>query len=120
MTIFLCRIRDRMSEFFAPELSQVVVIDADSFEDAASRVFPGMEVHDPLPTGHDDSRIVCARFLPANEIGITHRYTTSGYGCQRFASMSMMPEGWTPHPPKVDVPAIKERTLRQWTLEAWC
>lgn len=119
MRTFLCEISDLESGFYS-KLKQVVQVEAETFEDAASKIFPGMEVHDPLPTGHDDSRLVSARFLPANEIGFTHRYTTSGYGCQRHAVMTRMPEGWAPHPPKVESPAIKERTLRQWTLEAWC
>lgn len=118
MRTFLCRISDLESGFYS-KLKQVIPVEAESFEDAASKIFPNMEVHDPL-LGTENTRIVCARFLPANEIGVTHRYTTSGYGCQRHAVMTRMPEGWTPYPPKVESPTIKERTLRQWTLEAWC
>lgn len=120
MTTFLCKIGDLASEFLTTGLRQVVMVDADSFEDAASRIFPNMEIMDPHPTGNGDSRLVCARFLPANEIGVTHRYDTSGYFCQRHATITRMPDGWVPHPPKVERPTVAERTLKQWTLEAWC
>lgn len=120
MTTFLCKIGDLASEFLTTGLRQIAMMDADSFEDAASKLFPNMEVHDLHPTGNGDSRLVCARFLPANEIGVTHRYETSGYFCQRFATITQMPEGWTPHPSEVETPTVTERTLKQWTLEAWC
>ena len=120
MTAFLCKIGDLASEFLTTGLRQVVMMDADSFEDATSKLFPNMEIMDSHPTGNGDSRLVCARFLPANEIGITHRYDTFGYFCQRFATITRMPEGWTPHPPEVETPTVAKEPPRQWTLEAWC
>lgn len=117
MTTYLCRIENPVSE---PDLRQIIQVEADSFEEAASRLFPNMEIMDPHPTGHDDRRLVSARFLPANEVGVTHRYTTSGYFCQRFASLRRMPEGWAPHPPEAERPTVAKEPPKQWTLEAWC
>lgn len=112
MRTYLCRIGDLMSEFFVPGLKQVYIVDAESFEDAGSKIFPRMQVHEPMPTGHEDTRLINARFLPANEMGVTHRYNVGGYFCQRYATITRMPEGW-------NMRTERPRIRRQATLEVF-
>lgn len=109
---YLCRMGDMMSEFGIAGLKQVYVVDAESFEDAGSKIFPRMEVHEPLFTGHGDTRLINARFLPANEVAITERYQTSGYFCQRSAWVTEMPEGW-------NMKTKRPKVRRQVSLEAF-
>ena len=112
MRTYLCRMGDLMSEFGISDLKQVYVVNAESFEDAGSKIFPRMEVHEPLSTGHDDTRLINARFLPANEMEITKRYQTSGYCCQRHAWVTEMPEGW-------NMKTKRPKVRRQVSLEAF-
>lgn len=109
---YLCRMGDLMSEFGISDLKQVYVVNAESFEDAGSKIFPRMEVREPLSTGHDDTRLINARFLPANEMEITKRYQTSGYCCQRHAWVTEMPEGW-------NMKTKRPKVRRQVSLEAF-
>ena len=112
MRTYLCRMGDLMSEFGISDLKQVYVVNAESFEDAGSKIFPRMEVREPLSTGHDDTRLINARFLPANEMEITKRYQTSGYCCQRHAWVTEMPEGW-------NMKTKRPKVRRQVSLEAF-